>query len=196
MRHDDGEGWLADVRQALNHAAVGHLVEPPQWVRDRARRLFRTPIGGSGLNLSLLVERVRAALLFDSRRTGGAAAGVRSTARSTALLEGALQGPWQLLYRGGDVDVDLLVRPNQDGRTMTLRGQALSFAGDSVGPGVVEALPVNTLRRLHATSQPLPVLRTDVEPTGEFALSNIERGRYDVLLRFGAHEIELSGVEL
>ena len=32
--------------------------------------------------------------------------------------------------------------------------------------------------------------------SGEFAISNLERGRYDVLLRFGAHEIELSDVEL
>ena len=31
---------------------------------------------------------------------------------------------------------------------------------------------------------------------GEFALSNLEHGRYDVLLRFGAHEIELSDVEV
>ena len=37
--------------------------------------------------------------------------------------------------------------------------------------------------------------RSEVEPSGEFALSNLDRGRYDVLLRFGAHEIELSGVE-
>jgi hypothetical protein len=41
-----------------------------------------------------------------------------------------------------------------------------------------------------------PTVRAEVEPTGEFALSNLERGRYDVLLHFGAQEIELSGVEL
>jgi hypothetical protein len=39
-------------------------------------------------------------------------------------------------------------------------------------------------------------LRSEVDRSGEFALSNLERGRYDVLLRFGAHEIELSDVEL
>jgi hypothetical protein len=46
---------------------------------------------------------------------------------------------------------------------------------------------------LHGPSE--PSARTEVEPTGEFALANLERGRYDVLLRFGAREIELSGVE-
>jgi hypothetical protein len=37
---------------------------------------------------------------------------------------------------------------------------------------------------------------TSVDASGEFAISNLERGRYDVLLRFGAHEIELSDLEL
>jgi hypothetical protein len=188
MRHDDGEGWLADVRRALNQGGAGQLVEPPLWVRERASRLFRTRAGGP--NLSSLVARVRAALLFDSRRPGRAAAGVRST----AVLESALQGPWQLLYRGGDVDVDLLVRPNQDGRTLNLRGQALSHAGDAVGIGIVEAHPADLPRRLH--TPPRPARRTEVDASGEFALSNLERGRYDMMLRIGAHEIELNGVEL
>ena len=106
---------------------------------------------------------------------------------------GVLEGPWQLLYRGGDVDVDLLVRPNQDGRTLNVRGQAMSLVSDSVGVGVVEAKPSDLPRRLHGP--PTPSARSEVEASGEFALSNLKRGRYDVLLRFGAHEIELSGVE-
>jgi hypothetical protein len=61
----------------------------------------------------------------------------------------------------------------------------------------VEALPVDSPRRLNAPpSSAKPAVRADVDPSGEFALSNLERGRYDVLLRFGAHLIELSGVEL
>jgi hypothetical protein len=35
-----------------------------------------------------------------------------------------------------------------------------------------------------------------VEPTGEFALPNLQRGRYDVLVRLGAREIELTNLEL
>ena len=93
------------------------------------------------------------------------------------------------------MDVDLLVRPNQDGHTLNVRGQALSVAGDAFGvQGVVEALPADAPRPLHGAAA--PSARTLLEPSGEFALSNLERGRYDVLLRFGAREIELSGVEL
>jgi hypothetical protein len=112
-----------------------------------------------------------------------------------SALDVAREGPWQLLYRGGNVDVDLLVRPNKDGRTMNVRGQALTLGGDSVGAGIVEALPVDLPRSLHGPKI-LPRATTSVDSSGEFAISNLERGRYDVLLRFGAHEIELSDVEL
>jgi hypothetical protein len=173
-------GWLADVRAALAYA---DLIEPPNWVRDRAHRVFRAHSKSAS---ATLLERVRASLLFDSRRPGLAAAGVRSV--------GVLDGPWQLLYRGGDVDVDLLVRPNQDGRTMNVRGQALSLLGEYVGVGTVEATLADVPRRLHGPVE--PAARTELDPSGEFALSNLERGRYDVLLRLGLREIELSGVEL
>jgi hypothetical protein len=173
--------WLADVRAALS---ASDLVEPPDWVRERARRLFPARTPSPSLS-STVLARVRASLLFDSRRPGLATAGVRSA--------GLLDGPWQLLYRGGDVDVDLLVRPNLDGRTLNVRGQALSLAGDSIAMGIVEATPADVPRRLHSPVH--PSARTEVDSSGEFALANLERGRYDVLLRFGAHEIELSGVE-
>src|SRR5258708_2530709 len=171
--------WLADVRAALAHA---DLIAPPDWVRERAYRLFRARASAHSASATLL-ERVRASLLFDSRGPGLAAAGVRSL--------GVLDGPWQLLYRGGDGDVDLLVRPNQDGRTMNVRGQALSLLGEYVGVGTVEATPANMPRRLHGPVE--PSARTELDSSGEFALSNLERGRYDVLLRFGLREIELTG---
>jgi hypothetical protein len=180
MRNADQDLLIADVRSAL---ARGDLIEPPDWVKQRAKRLFRTHTAATPASFG---ARVRAALVFDSRRPGTAPAGVRSA----RLLE----GPWQLLYRGGDVDVDLLVRPNQDGLTMNVRGQALSLAGDAPGAGVVEATRAGLPRQLHGPAE--PSARTDVQPSGEFALANLERGRYDVLLRFGAREIELSGVEL
>ena len=49
-------------------------------------------------------------------------------------------------------------------------------------------------RPLHGDNQAR--VSSHVEPSGEFALPNLERGRYDMLLRLGAQEIELSGVDL
>jgi hypothetical protein len=77
---------------------------------------------------------------------------------------------------------------------MNVRGQALSLGTTSISAGVVEALPTHP-ERTHLGDSPDPV-RSEVEPSGEFALTNLERGRYDVFLRFGAHEIELNDVEL
>jgi hypothetical protein len=179
MKTDLPHNWIADVRATL---AAGGLVEPPDGVRNRARGIFRRRFSEPA---PPVLARVRAALIFDSRRPGIALVGVRSAA--------VLEGPWQLLYRGGDVDVDLLVRPNQDGRTLNVRGQAMSLVSESVGVGVVEAKPSGQPRRQHGAAR--EAARSAVEASGEFALSNLTRGRYDVLLRFGAHEIELSGVE-
>jgi hypothetical protein len=181
--HDDA--LVAELRSLR---ASADLVDPPAWVRERASRLFH---GTATPKSRDLLTRIRATLVFDSRQPGLRPVGVRST----GVLDVMAEGPWQLLYRGGDVDVDLLVRPNQDGRTLNLRGQALSVAGDEFGTqGVVEALPADAPRQLHGHQA--PSARTYLEPSGEFALSNLERGRYDVLLRFGAREIELNGVEL
>src|SRR5438132_3960181 len=181
MDNAQDHSWLRDVRDAL---FAGDLIDPPGWVRERARHLFL--LRSSGRDSSTLIGRLRASLVFDSRRAGLARAGVRSGV--------VAEGPWQLLYRGGDVDVDLLVRPNKDGRTLNVRGQALPLSGGSIGLGVVEALPADEPRRFEGRG--VPSARSEVEPSGEFALSNLERGRYDVLLRFGGREIELSDLEL
>jgi hypothetical protein len=134
---------------------------------------------------------LRASLLFDSRRQG---LGVPYGVRSAVVSGGTRPGAWQLLYRGGDVDVDLMVRPNQDGRTTNVRGQALALGGASLGAGVVEATLADEPRPVRGgSSEPV---RSDVDSSGEFALPNLERGTYDMLLRLGSHEIELSGVEL
>jgi hypothetical protein len=178
--------WLATVRAVW---ARGDLIEPPAWVRQRAKGLFRSHVADG--ERPTLVSHLRATLIFDSRRQGlGATAGVRSG----AVLGGTRPGPWQLLYRGGDVDIDLLVRPNLDGKTMNVRGQALALGTTAIGAGVVEALPTDQPRS-RSSDAPDPV-RSEVDPSGEFALTNLERGRYDVFLRFGSHQIELNDVEL
>ena len=179
--NEDDYTWIRGLRESLR---AGELVEPPDWVRNRARRLFDR--ASSSRRGPSLMARIRAALVFDSRRKRLAPAGIR---RSTLV-----GGPWQLLYRGGEVDIDLLVRPNKDGRTLNVRGQALPIGGGSLGAGTVEALPTDAPRRLKGGAS--ASARSELEPTGEFALSNLERGRYDVLLHLGAREIELSDLEL
>jgi hypothetical protein len=193
-RGNSDQAWIDEVRAVWAHS---DLVEPPSWVRDRAKRLFRTRTLAVPRS-NALVSRLRATLLFDSRRQGLAApVGVRSG----VVSGGTRPGPWQLLYRGGDVDVDLLVRPNQDGRTSNVRGQALSLVGASFGSGFVEAMPSDAPHHLRSDEPRSPFgaarpVRSSVDASGEFALPNLERGRYHVLLRFGAQEIELSDVEL
>src|SRR3977135_337409 len=98
MNRDDA--WLANVRAAYSAA---ELVEPPDWVRDRAKRAFRS----TAARAAPIVERVRATLVFDSRKSGLAQAGVRSP----GVLDAVREGPWQLLYRRGNVYANLLVRP-------------------------------------------------------------------------------------
>ena len=185
---DTEPSWVSEVQSAWL-ASRADLAEPPIWVSERAKRLFRTEPGALPEPVRAFA-RIRATLVFDSRKSGPAPAGVRSAATFSTIAS----GPWQLLYRGGDVDVDLLVRPNQDGRTAHVRGQALPLAGAPVGRGVVEATPADAPRALRGAER--PAVRSELEPTGEFALPNVERGRYDVLLRFGTREIELSDVEL
>jgi hypothetical protein len=184
MKTDRDGAWIVNARAAF--AARG-LVDPPDSVRERARALFRARQTGLAARTTSPTTRARvhAAFMFDSSRQAVRPTGVRSA--------GAVEGPWQLLYRRGDVDIDLLVRPNQDGRTLNVRGQALSLVGDGIGAGIVEALPSGprTPRSRAAPSS----MRSEVEASGEFALANLERGRYDVLLRFGTREIELRGVE-
>ena len=186
MSHDNSDDALVAELRAVR--ASGELVDPPGWVREWAHRLFSRAETSRAAGL---LTRVKATLLFDSRRPGLRPIGIRST----GMLDALADGPWQLLYRSGDVDVDLLVRPNQDGHTLNVRGQALSVGGDAFDlQGVVEALPADAPRPIQGAVQ--PSARTLLEPSGEFALSNLEHGRYDVLLRFGAREIELSDVEL
>jgi hypothetical protein len=177
MKGRDAEPpWLAQLRAAWFKT---DLHEPPASALERARQLFQTrsrePRRGP-------LERLRASLIFDSRRRP-AVAGVRAGFGDFGA------GPWQLLYRGGDIDIDLLVRPNQDGRTAHVRGQALSLGGLDLGGGVVEATP-------SAHPDESPTATSELLASGEFALVNIVRGHYDVLLRLSSRDIELSNVEL
>lgn len=174
--------WVDEVR--ADWAAARRWESPPAWALARARRLFRER-NALRASRSDMMTRIRAALVFDSR---GQVAAIPAGVRSGMPIGAGGTAPWQLLYRGGDIDVDLLVRPNKDGRTLHVRGQALPVSGGTVGSGVVEAIP----RGLDVAEH---VARTAIEPTGVFTLPGLERGQYDVLLRLEVCEIELSDLE-
>jgi hypothetical protein len=181
---DSTAAWLAQVRSDW---AAGDLVAPPVWVTNRAKRLFRHSAAVPATTGTDLLARIRAALVFDSRRRGmaPAAPGVRS-----AGVPGDVSPPsWQLLYQGAEVDVDMLIRPNPDGRTMNVRGQALARPGMAIQSGTLEVLPAGT-------AKPSTIARAALEPTGEFALPALSHGRYDLLLRLESREIELPDLEL
>ena len=74
MDFQNGNAWLNDVRDAVR---AGELVEPPEWVKERARRLFQRLTPASSATPTI-INRIRAALVRDSRRMGVAPAGVRS----------------------------------------------------------------------------------------------------------------------
>ena len=68
-RTDADAAWIDAIRAAWS-AASADLVEPPTWVRERAKRLMahQRIFGTSEPNTGRLAERIRATLVFDSRK--------------------------------------------------------------------------------------------------------------------------------
>ncbi|HEV2124826.1 MAG TPA: hypothetical protein VGW38_18925 [Chloroflexota bacterium] len=182
--------WLTRVREEW---AAGPIVQPPTWVSARAKRLFQMRrLEQQATHEPSFVERIRATLVFDSRQRDLLAA--LPGMRSGALLRGDATGTtssWQILYRGADVDVDVLIRPSGDSRAHTILGQALAQSGTPIKSGQVEVLRTDPGNEHKST-----VMLTELLPTGEFVLPHLSRGRYDLLLRLDAREIHVPDIEL
>jgi hypothetical protein len=144
--------------RAVALATSDDSVEPPPWVLNRAIKLFETSRNKPGL-----VEQVGnliASLVFDS------------LARP-ALVEqrSAVPSSRQLLYKAGDYSIDLVIAQGDQARANVI-GQVLR-EGDFDFECV-------TGLQLELMSEGRPISATLTNNVGEFAISGIADGKYDL----------------
>ena len=163
--------WYERVRMI---AASDESIEPPSWVFKRAVKIFETQKTRPGL-IERVGQRV-ASLVFDSLAQP-AIAGVRSTETTNR----------QLLYRADDYSIDLQVAP-ADHLRADLVGQVLK-------EGEVAFESVSGLR-LEIARRGEPVFSTVTDDMGEFKVSGIDYGVYDLRIELGNGSITIPGLPL
>jgi hypothetical protein len=152
----------ADLARRLRDSRT--LEAPPSHVLQRAFDVWRPrPAPSPGL-----LQRLVAALRFDSASTPALAHGVRSAGAA----------PRQLLYSAEGHDIDLRIEPRPDG-SATLRGQVL-------GPSIAG----------HAALQRSGVAgpwqaESALDDLGEFGFDPVPPGEYSLALELGAVCIDL-----
>ncbi len=145
-------------------AAGDDSVEPPQWVLKRAFRIFQA--SPSQDRLVARAGRLVASLIFDSFARH-AMAGARSADMSDR----------QMLYRAAGFGMDLQITSAERSRASII-GQILcegEFAFESV-------------KRLSVTllSQGTAVASTFTNNRGEFSVTSVDRGEYDLQIEAGS----------
>lgn len=163
--------WYQLVRKV---AASDDTVAPPPWVLKRAVRIFDTQRGRP--KLAARIGQAIAALVFDSFARP-ALAGVRSTETANR----------QLLYRAGDYTIDLQIAPSEHTRA-DLIGQVLkqgdptfeSVAGLSLGIALGDSV----------------VFSTVTDEMGEFKVSGLEQGIYDLRVELSDGSITVPNLPL
>src|ERR1051325_5970952 len=145
--------WYEQTRAI---AASDDLAEPPAWVTKRALRIFET-------QRPRLVERLGqaiAALVFDSLARPMVAGG-RSTATTNR----------QLLYSAGNYSIDLQIAPSS-------RSKA-DLVGQILREGEASFESVANLQ-LELSGESRKQIKTSTNGMGEFIVSGIEQGLYDL----------------
>ena len=163
--------WYERVRAI---AASDESVEPPSWVFKRAVKIFETQKTRPNL-IERIGQRV-ASLVFDSLAKP-AIAGVRSTETTNR----------QFLYRADDYSIDLQVAP-AEGLRADLTGQVLK-------EGEVAFESVSGLR-LEIARRGEPVFSAVTDDMGEFKISGIDYGVYDLRIELGNGSITVPGLPL
>lgn len=128
-----------------------------------------------GPGLRQVLQRVAAALRFDSRGASAPAAGLR----------GALTATRHLLFSAKGRDIDLRVSPA--GGRYTLSGQVLG--PDEGGSAELAAHP-------RVGVVPPPTRRTSIDALGEFHLDDIDEGSYVLTLQLGADAVVLPPIDM
>jgi hypothetical protein len=151
----ESRDWYQQVRIV---ARTDDSVEPPAWMLKRALRIFEAP--GHKPKLAVRLGQAIASLVFDSF-TLPALAGVRSTETPNR----------QLLYRAGDYSIDLQIAPTEHTHAVLI-GQLLrenEATFDSVS-GL----------KLDITRDGKVLFSAVTDEMGEFQVSGIEQGKYDL----------------
>jgi hypothetical protein len=167
----DTRAWYERV-QAVT--ASDDSVNPPPWVLKRALRIFETE--RSRPRLVERIGQVLAHLVFDSLARP-ALAGVRSTETASR----------QLLYRAGDYSIDLQIAPSDESRA-NIAGQILK-EGEAAFESV-SGLGVRLNRKGES------VYSTIADHMGEFALSGVDCGLYDLLVAIGKETVTIAGLSV
>jgi hypothetical protein len=163
------QNWYLQTRSI---AANDDLVEPPAWVTQRAFRIFET-------QRPRLVERLGqaiASLVFDSLARP-AVAGVRSTETTNR----------QLLYNAGDYSIDLQIAPSNQARA-ELVGQILR-EGETTFESVANL-------KLELSREGKKLFDAFTNEMGEFTISGIEPGLYDLQIETPDGRLSAPGVPI
>lgn len=166
-----GVEWYERVRVV---AASDDSAAPPPWVLKRALRIFEVRL--SRPRLAERIGQTVASLVFDSLARP-ALAGTRSTESANR----------QLLYRAGEYSIDLQVADAAQSRA-ELIGQVLregEVAFDSVA-GL----------KLELAAEGKPSRSTVTDQMGEFAISSIECGVYDLRIEMPEGSVTIPGLPI
>ena len=129
-----------------------------------------------GQGLRQVLQRVAAALRFDSQGAAGPVPGLR----------GAVAETRHLLFSAKGRDIDLRVAPV---------GGAFALSGQVLGPD--EGGRIELAAHLRAGSPPPPPTRhASIDMLGEFHLDDISHGTYVLTLQLGRDEIVLPPIEM
>ncbi len=163
------QNWYLQTRSI---AANDDSLEPPAWVSKRAFRIFET-------QRPRLIERLGqaiASLVFDSLARP-AVAGVRSTETTNR----------QLLYKAGDYSIDLQVAPSGQART--------ELVGQILREGEASFESVANLQ-LELSIEGKKIFDAYTNEMGEFTISSIEQGIYDLRIETSEGSVIAPGVPI
>jgi hypothetical protein len=165
--------WYEGVKSL---AVADDSVTPPGWVFKRAMKAFKGSVPPAGVLNDLVQKagRVIAQLVFDSG-VQPALAGARSSAVERR----------QVLYRADEFSIDLQIEPRAQSR--------VGLAGQILREGDYEFESVAG-RCLTLVRDGAEVATTRTNERGEFAITSLDSGSYDLAIDTGELDITIVGL--